>query len=223
MASRHVFATSTGILIASMACGSKDRPLGRIEDVQRRAEAMGCHLKWNVSEARCEVLVGPCNCRLSLFISGNVAGSDEQPRGKLLVFGAWLQDCPKSQSLAPLWQILDPMFDSDEDRNRLHNVIANPPLVKGAASDARTKLATDIGPLRAEISWEPQIWDALKVPDPSLAEFSIDVGLASRVNGHPDEVSTTTNLGHRDYPSLCRDGRRRPWAERPLHPPDAPE
>lgn len=222
MASRYVLAASTAILIASVACGSKDRPLGRVEDVQQRAEAMGCHLKWNVSDARCEVLVGPCNCRLTLFISGNMAGSNEQPHGKLLVFAAGLEDCPTSQSMAPLWQIVDPMFDSDEDRNRLHKLLANPPHVKGAASDARTNLHTDIGRLRAEIGWEPQIWDAVKVPDPALAEFSIHVNLSTRADGRPDEVDTMTGLGHRDYPALCRDGSRRPWAERPLHPSESP-
>lgn len=221
MRTAYVISIALAMAFGAVACGSKKHSLGQVEGLQRRATALGCELKYNGFDAECEVLVGSCSCRLHLFVGGKFTGSANTLSGDLMVFGVGLRDCPRSQSLSPLWAILDPMFDSERDRSRLHALIANPPHVEGAPSEARTHLLTDIGPFNVEVTWTPETWTAVKLPDPGLAESWIEIGLNGSKSGNPDEL--TTMVGDRaDYPGLCRDNTRRPWAERPISPDQKP-
>jgi hypothetical protein len=214
MARSQVIVVVLAFAIGAAGCGSKKHRLGRVEDVQLRAKELGCELEYNGAEAQCEVLVGRCNCRLNLLVGGDFAVAGKQLTGNLRTFGVGLWDCPRSQSLSPLWVILDPMFDNENDRKHLHDLLANPPHVKGAPSEAATHLVTNIGPYSAEITWAPKIWRAVKLPDPSLAESWITVGLFSSRSESRDELTTLAG-DVADYPTFCHDNTRRPWAEPP--------
>lgn len=217
MTGRHVISLVLALAIGATACGSKKASLGRIDDLQPRANALGCKLKYTGIDATCEVLVGPCNCQLWIAVSGEFTGAPDHLSGEIKTFGVGLHDCQRSQSLSPLWSILDPMFDHEGDRNRVHVLVANPPHVNGAASDATTHLVTGIGPFTADVTWAPRTWDAVKLPDPNLAESWIDIDLFPSPHRSPDEL-TNMVANHADWPALCRDNTRRPWAERPSHP-----
>lgn len=222
MKSPHL-TVALALALGSLACGSKKASsLGHVEDVQERAKALGCELKYSGLNADCDALVGPCNCQLHVHVAGKFTGAADHPSGSLTVFGVGLHDCARNQSLAPLWTILDPMFDNESDRTKLHALIANPPLVKGASSDAATHLVTRVGAFTTDVTWSPKTWDAVKLPDPSLAESSIDIALFATPHSSAADELTQMSADHADYPRVCRDGKRRAWAERPAQPSESP-